>query len=169
MLSALKTKRVRAGLGLLALLAFAGAAVAYFSTSGSGTGSASVGTGTPVSITATISPPAGGLVPGGPPASVSFQVANPGGAGNQEVNTVSLPAGGVQAFSPSDHTTNITGTGAGQCDTSQFSMADVPESVNVGDGQTVGLPHNGSLYFHDSGSPQDGCKGAYLVATFTSN
>jgi hypothetical protein len=31
------------------------------------------------------------------------------------------------------------------------------------------LSNNGNLVFHDSGTNQDGCKNAYLVASFTSN
>jgi hypothetical protein len=165
MLSALKTKRARAGLGLLVLLAFAGGAIAYFTTTGSGSGSAQVGTSSALTINATITPPSGGLVPGGSPASVQFSVSNPS-SGNQYVGTVSLS--GVKAYSDSAHNNDITGTGAGQCDTSQFSMAAVTENQNVGSGSTT-LSTNGSLYFHDSGSNQDTCKNAYLVASFTSN
>lgn len=164
MLSALKTKRARFGLGLLVLLAFSGAAVAYFTTSGSGSGNVQVGTNSALTINATITPASSGLVPGGSPASVAFSVTNP--SGNQYVGTVSL--GSVTAYSDAAHTNNITGTGAGECDTSQFSMTSVSENQDVGSGTTP-LPNGGSLVFHDSGGDQDGCKGAYLVANFTSN
>jgi hypothetical protein len=165
MLSVLKTKRVRVALVGLAALVFAGGAVAYFTASGSGTGNAQVGTSTAMTISATITPPAGGLVPGGTAASVAFNVNNPA-SGNQNVGTVSLS--GVQAYSDAAHTNNITGTGAGQCDTSQFSMAPVTENQDVPSGSTA-LNNPGSLVFHDSGTDQDGCKGAYLVASFNSN
>jgi len=165
MLSALKTKRARAGLGLLVLLAFAGGAIAYFTTTGSGSGNVTAGTSSALTITATINPPAGGLVPGGSPAGVQFAVSNPS-SGNQYVGTVSMT--GVKAYSDSGHTSDITGTGAGQCDTSQFSMASVGENQDVPSGSTT-LSTNGSLVFHDSGSNQDACKGAFLVASFTSN
>ncbi len=165
MLSALKTKRGRVGLGLLVLLAFSGAAVAYFTTTGSGTGNAQVGTSSALTITPTITPPSGGLVPGGTAASVAFSVNNPS-SGNQYVSTVSLS--GVQAYSDSGHTTNITGNGAGQCDTTKFSMTPVTENQNVPSGNTA-LASNGSLVFADSGTNQNACKSAYLVASFTSN
>jgi hypothetical protein len=165
MLSAIKTKRVRIGLGLLALLAFTGAAVAYFTTSGSGSGSAQVGTSSALTISATITPPTGGLVPGGSPATVAFSVNNPS-SGNQYVGSVSLT--GMKAYSDAAHSVDITGTGAGQCDTSQFSMTSVAENQDVGSGSSS-LPNNGSLVFHDSSSNQDGCKNAYLVASFSSN
>jgi hypothetical protein len=165
MLSALKTKRARVGLGLLVLLAFSGAAVAYFTTTGSGAGNVQVGTSSNLTITATITPAAGGLVPGGTPAAVAFSVNNPS-SGNQYVGTVSLT--GVQAYSDSGHTNNITGVGAGKCDTSHFSMAPVAENQDVSSGNT-NLGTNGSLVFADSGGNQDGCKNAYLVASFSSN
>jgi hypothetical protein len=165
MLSALKTKRARVGLGLLLLLAFSGAAVAYFTTTGSGSANVQVGTSSALTINATITPGTGGLVPGGNPAAVSFSVANPS-SGKQYVGTVSLAS--VAAYSDSAHTNNITGTGAGKCDTSQFSMTPVTENQDVPSGNTS-LSNNGSLVFADSGSSQDGCKGAYLVANFTSN
>ena len=167
MLSMLKRKRVRVALVGLAALVFTAGAVAYFTASGTGSGSAQVGNSTsPMNISATITPGTGGLVPGGSPATVSFTVNN-SGSGNQYVNTVSLT--GVQAFSDSAHTINITGTGAGQCDTSQVSMATVTEGQDVPSGGPTTLGTNGSLVFHDSGSNQDGCKGAYLVASFNSN
>ena len=165
MLSALKTKRARVGLGLLLLLAFSGAAVAYFSTTGAGSGNAQVGTSSALTITPTITPPAGGLVPG-TSATVSFSVNNPGG-GKSYVNTVSL--GTVTAYSDSGHTNNITGVGAGKCDTSQFTMSSVSEGLEVSPGNTT-LPNSGTLAFNDEPTvSQDGCKNAYLVATFTSN
>lgn len=165
MLSALKTTRARVGLGLLVLLAFTGAAVAYFTATGSGSGNAQVGTSSALTITATITPGSGGLVPGGNPAGVAFSVNNPS-SGNQQVGTVSLSS--VTAYSDSAHTNNITGTGTGKCDTSAFSMTPVTENQSVGTGNTS-LANSGNLVFADSGSNQDGCKGAYLVASLTSN
>lgn len=166
MLSVLKKKRVRVALVGLGALVFAGGAVAYFTASGSGTGNAQVGTNSAMTISATITPGAGGLVPGGAPASVAFNVNNPS-SGNQNVATVTLT--GVQAYSDSAHTVSIpVGTGPTQCDTSQFSMAPVTENQDVPNGSTA-LTNPGSLVFHDSGTDQDGCKGAYLVASFTSN
>ncbi|HTX32520.1 MAG TPA: hypothetical protein VMD09_14145 [Solirubrobacteraceae bacterium] len=138
--------------------------MAYFTTTGAGSGNAQVGTSSALTINATITPASGGLVPGGTPASVSFSVNNPGG--NQYVSTVTLT--GVQAFSDAGHTNNITGTGAGQCDTTKFTMTPVTENQDVGSGNTT-LGTNGSLAFADSGTNQNACKGAYLVASFTSN
>ena len=167
MLSLLKRKRVRVALVGLTALVFTAGAVAYFTASGTGSGNVQVGNSTsPMTISATITPGTGGLVPGGAAATVSFNVNN-SGTGNQYVNTVSLT--GVQAFSDSAHTINITGTGAGQCDAAQFSMAPVTEAQDVPPGSTPLTTANGQLMFHDSGTNQDGCKNAYLVASFSSN
>ncbi|MGH2869326.1 MAG: hypothetical protein ACRDNK_17410 [Solirubrobacteraceae bacterium] len=166
MLRGLKKKRVLAALGLVAMLTVTGVAFAYFSASGAGSGNAQVGTSTALTINPTITPGAGGIVPGGNPASISLTVNN-GGSGKQNVGTVTMT--GVQAYSDAAHTTNITGSGAGKCDTTQFSMTPVAENQQVPTGGPTALANNGSLVFADSGSNQDGCKGAYLVASFTSN
>jgi hypothetical protein len=166
MRGALRRKRVVVGLGFVAMLAVAGIAIAYFTTSGSGSGNSQVGTSSALTINATITAGTGGIVPGGNPASVAFTVNNPG-SGNQYVGTVTTT--GVQAYSDINHTNNITGTGAGQCDTSQFTLSPVAENVDVPSGNGTALANNGSLVFHDSGTNQDGCKSAYLVASFSSN
>ena len=167
MFRALKNKkRVLAGLGLVATLAITGVAYAYFSATGAGTGNAQVGTSTALAITPTITAGTGGIVPGGNPATVSLAVSN-GGSGKEYVGTVTMT--GVLAYSDAAHTNNITGTGAGKCDTTQFSMAPVVENQEVPAGGPTALTNNGSLVFADSGANQDGCKNAYLVASFTSN
>jgi hypothetical protein len=166
MLRALKKTRVLAVLGLVVALAATGIAVAYFSGSGAGSGNAQVGSSTPVTINPTITAGTGGIVPGGNPAAVSFTVNNPS-SGKQQVATLTMT--GVQAYSDAAHTTNITGVGAGKCDTTQFSMTPVAENQTVPAGGPTSLANNGSLVFADSGTNQDGCKNAYLVASFTSN
>jgi hypothetical protein len=160
MLSALKTKRARAGLAALALLAFAGAAVAYFTATGSGSGSATVGTSSAMTITATVTPGTGGLVPGGNPADVSFSVNNPGKA-TQHVGTVTMT--GVTAYTDNTQSTPVPG-----CSGAWFAMTPVAENQEVGSGNTS-LGTDGSLQFNDVNSSQDACKGVYLVASFTSN
>jgi hypothetical protein len=151
---------------LVAALAVTGVAVAYFSASGAGSGNAQVGNSAALTINPTITAGAGGIVPGGNSATISLTVNNAGNA-KQYVGTVTMT--GVQAYSDAAHTTNISGSGAGKCDTTQFSMAPVTENQTVPAGGPTALTNSGSLVFADSGSNQDGCKGAYLVASFTSN
>ncbi len=159
-------KRVLASLGLVATLAVTGVAVAYFSATGAGSGNAQVGANASLTISPTITPGTGGIVPGGNPAAISFTVNN---AGSAKANVASVTMTGVQAYSDAGHTTSVTGTGAGKCDTTQFSMTPVTENQQVPAGGPTALANNGSLVFADSGSNQDGCKNAYLVASFTSN
>lgn len=160
MLSALRTKRARAGLVVLVLLALTGAAVAYFTTTGSGSGSATAGNSSAVTINATVTPGSGGLVPGGNAADVKFTVSNPSSA-NQNVGTVTLT--GVTAYTDNTQTTTVPG-----CSSSWFTMNAVTANQDVPSGNTT-LTAHGSLQFNDSGTNQDPCKGAFLVANFTSN
>ena len=153
-----KTKWI--ALGIAGVFLFGGAAYAYFTNSGSGTGSGQVGTSSALTINATITPPSGGLVPGGPPAPVTFSVNN-AGTGNQLVGTIHLVS--VEAFTNVGHTTAAT-----TCAVSNFSLADVVANQNVPTGATS-ITAPGSLVFADSGINQDGCKNAYLLLTFSSN
>ena len=162
---AFRTKRFAVALGVVVVLATAGIVLAFFSASGSGTSNAQVGTSSALAITPTITAGAGGIVPGGNPSTVSFSVNNPG-SGKQYVGTVTMTS--VTAYSDAARTVNITGTGAGKCDTTQFSMAPVTENQTIPSGTTT-LTNNGSLVFADSGANQDGCKNAYLTANVTSN
>jgi hypothetical protein len=161
-------KRVLFTLGVATALALSATAIAYFTTTGSGSGNAQVGTNTAITLHATITPPAGGIVPGGPNSSVAFTADNPTGNGAQEVRTISLV--NVKAYSDAGRTTDITGTSAGQCDTSHFSMADVTSNTDVPDGGSLySLAGTGTLVFHDSSTNQDGCKSAYITANISSN
>jgi hypothetical protein len=153
-------------IGLVGMVAMAGAAYAYFTTTGAGTGNAQVGTSTALTITAAITPAAGGIVPGGTGSDVAYSVNNPS-SGHQLVNTVHFT--GVAAYTDALHTIPIaSGTGAAQCDVSQFSIADVIQNQDVPTGITA-LDDHGSLLMANAAFNQDGCKNAYLVASFTSN
>jgi hypothetical protein len=154
------TKKKWLALGIAGVFLCGGAAYAYFTNTGSGTGSGQVGTSTALTISATITPPSGGLVPGGPPAPVSFSVNN-AGTGNQLIGTIHLVS--VEAFTNAGHTTAAT-----TCVVSNFSAADVVANQTVPTGTTA-ITAPGSLVFADSGINQDACKSAYLVLAFTSN
>lgn len=163
-----KTSRRRRliAFGVVGVVAFGGAAYAYFTTTGSGSDNARVGTSQALTITAAITPATGGLVPGGTGSDVVYSVNNPS-TGNQFVNTVHYT--GVLAYSDASHLNAIpTGTGATQCDTSKFSIADVVENQDIDPGGEQLLVH-GTLLMANASFNQDGCKNAYLVASFTSN
>jgi hypothetical protein len=147
--------------GLVGVLAMGGAAYAYYSATGSGSGNTQAGTSTPMTIAATITPDASGLVPGGVPAGVSFTVDNTA-ANDQRVATIHLAS--VTAFTDAGHTTPAAG-----CVTADFTVADVSENQIIPAGTTPAATNDGSLVFADSGINQDACKSAYLVLAFTSN
>jgi hypothetical protein len=161
-----RKRRRLVALGVVGVVALSGAAYAYFTTTGSGTADTQAGTSQAVAITAVITPASGGLVPGGTGSDVLFSVNNPS-TGHQLVNTVHFT--GVVAYTDLAHGTVIpNGTGAGQCDRSQFSMADVVQDQDVPTGLTA-LTDHGTLLLANAAVSQDGCKNAYLVASFTSN
>jgi hypothetical protein len=147
-------------LGLVGLLTMTGAAFGFFTTVGDGTGSTRAGTSTALTISATITPGTGGIVPGGLPAAIAFSVGNTGQA-SQHVDTIHLVS--VEAFTDAAHTATAAG-----CDTSYFSVADVTANQTVPTGTTA-ITAPGSLVFTDSGTSQDACKLAYLLLTFSSN
>jgi hypothetical protein len=155
-------------LALLAVGIFAVAAAvgvyAYFTNSGSGTGSATVGTSAAASISGTSS---ANLYPGAPGISVSITVTN-NSSGHQYVDKVHLAS--VDAFAGPGFTNPIpVGTGAGNCDTSQFSMPDVTIGEDLAAGATS-TTHDGTLSMaNDAANSQDGCKNAVLRLNLTSN
>ena len=157
-----RASRRKKWIALLAvvLVGSGGLAYAYFTTTGSGSASTQVGTSTALTISATITPGTGGIVPGGNPASIAFSVANTGQAA-QLVDTIHLVS--VSAYTDAGHLTPATG-----CVTSAFTMADVTATQTVPTGTTAITAH-GSLVFADNGLNQDACKNAYLSLAFTSN
>lgn len=150
---------------VVGVIGLGGAAYAYFTNNGSGDGETQVGTSANLTINATITAGAGGIVPAGNPALVEFSVDNPGEA-NQMVGTIHLES--VTAYSDALHTDDITGTGAGECDTDAFTVADIVQNQVVPAGTTA-LDDDGSLVFADDATNQDDCKDAYLVLAFSSS
>jgi hypothetical protein len=164
----MKVIKSRKGIALLAVLVVAAVAsfgaYAYFTNSGTGTGSATVGTSVAATITGTSS---ANLYPGGPSVPVSITVKN-NGSGHQFVDTVHFVS--ADAFSGPGFTNPIpVGVGAGKCDTSQFSMADVVVGEDLAAGATSTI-HTGSLFMaNDAAHTQDACQGATLRLNLTSN
>jgi hypothetical protein len=144
-----KKALIATGTGAVAALAIGGLALAYWTTTGSGTGS-----GTAANSNGTIvlhGTFANGITPGSSKA-VSFTADNAG--------TSSLQVGTVST---------VVTTSAG-CNASWFSVADVIENQTIAAGQSgVALAHDGSLVFADDAANQDGCKGATITLTLSSN
>ena len=127
----------------------AGSAFAYWSTTGSGTGDGTTATsnGTIV-LHASF---ANGLTPGAS-TPVSFTADN-AGSSSLQVGTV----------------TTVVTASAG-CDASWFTVAPVVENQTIAASSSgVALANSGSLVFADSASNQDGCKGATITLSLTSN
>ena len=145
-------------------------AYAYFTNSGSGTGTAQVGTSTAVTIAGTVTPGAGGLVPGGNTADATFDITNPG-TGNEWVTNLVLAS--VDAYgSAAAQTAGTPKLSQATCDTSvptAFSMPTVAVNHNIAGGGTYTNTNHGTITYHDTNVPQDGCQGAYLTFNFTSN
>ena len=163
----MNVKRTAAATGAALLLVGGGtAAYAYWTTNGSGTGTGSTGTSQAITIAGTALT---AVTPGGTNSPVNFTATNPA-AGPQQVTSITLT--GVEAFAGPGFTNPITdGTAAGQCDTSQYTMAVVPVAQNVpGGGATTAITATGTLVMaNDTANNQDACKNAVLRLTFTSN
>ena len=154
-----------------AVVAVTGIASAYWTTTGSGTGTAETAADSPMTLHGVMT--AGDiadLTPGGPGAEVSFTVDNPS-SGHQYVGTVTLDS--VDAYASAAHRTagtpKINGTGAGQCDTSQFSMTPVVQNQDVGPGNGTALDDEGTLVLANAAVSQDGCKNAFLTLNLSHN
>jgi hypothetical protein len=147
-------KRIFKSKKALVLLAVAVAAIAavggyaFFTNSGSGTGSATVGSSSAITISGTSTD---ALYPAGPAVDVTITVTNPS-AGAQKVDTV--------------HFTGADDADA-TCDTSVFSMPNVPVGVDIPAGESTQV--TGHLSMADNGQNQNSCQGDALTLNFTSN
>lgn len=127
----------------------AAGAFAYWSTTGSGTGSATnASSNGNVVLHATF---AGGLTPG-----ASEQVAFTGDNGG----TSSLYVGTIHSVVTTSDPTCLAG---------DFTVADVVSNTALAPGASGTALGAGSITFHDSALNQDGCKGATVTLTLTSN
>lgn len=118
-------KVVAIGLAAGITLGAAGAAFAYFTTTGTGTGAASTGSATALTITQT-NPTVGGLVPGGPAATIDLSIHN-GSATSQAVGPVTVAVNAVTSGTLSG--TDSLGNPIGACSTTWYTTT---PSVNVG-------------------------------------
>jgi hypothetical protein len=141
-------------IAVVATLGVSAAAIAYWSASGSGTGSASVATsnGT-LSLAASF---ANGLTPGDTKP-VTFTASNTGSS--------SLRVGTVTSVVSIDSAHASAGCLAGD-----FTVAPVVQDQTIpANTSNVALATPGSIAFADTGVNQDGCKGATVTLTLSSN
>ena len=161
-----KSKKVIALIvGIAAAAALSVGAYAYFTSTGNGSGSASVGTSTAWAVT-TLSATGGPLTPGGPTESITYKVKN-NSTGYQNLANVAISVANADASA----WTSVSG-----CSKNDFSIDgasagalfnDTAQAADLAPGATA----TGTIVLQlvDSGSNQDGCKGAtvplYLSAS----
>jgi hypothetical protein len=139
------------------LLASAGVAYAYWTASGSGSGGAS--TAEPDAITINQTSTVDGLFPGGPAQALAGDFDNPN-PGSIFVATITAAITGVSG-------PNITP--ATPCAAADYQLNDSPMTVNdeIPSGSGVGTWSGGSIQLLNSGSNQNGCKGATVTISYT--
>jgi hypothetical protein len=148
-------------------------AYAYWTTDGTGTGTATVGTDADnLVLHGSV---ADLMYPGGPGATVSFEVDNPSDF-NQSVSEIQLVDVDAYptALDRTNETNELAGCGGPNSATSDFQMADVtvdPATDGDIDPNAVGqdLTTTGTLYMNNLDSNQDACKNAFLTLNLTSS
>lgn len=133
-----------------AVLVGGGVAVAYWTTTGTGTGTATAGTTTAFAVTQTNSPT--GLYPGGPAASLSLSVNNPG-----------TTAARFTVISGTPTSTDKPGCAAGDFAVSIGAIA----PTTLAPGGTQAFPAVGTVALTETGSNQDACKDAVVTITYS--
>ena len=152
------TRRRVAAAGALFLLAAIGA-YAYWSGGGSGSGSATTGSPSTITVTQTANP--SGLYPGGPSAALSGKFNNPN-SGPVFVHEINATIASVTG-------PNITEENP--CDADDYQLDGFPVAVDqqVPNGTAQGSWSGASIKLINSGTNQDGCKGATVNLAYTAN
>ncbi len=146
---------------LACLLVSAASAYAYWTSGGTGSGSAATGTTTGITVNQTSTPT--GLYPGGPAQPLSGNFTNTN-SGPIQVASVNATIASV---------TKATGAPAGPCTATDFTLSGFPTTTitpaEIPSGTGVGSWSGGSIAMVNSASNQDGCKGATVNISYTSN
>jgi hypothetical protein len=135
-------------------------AFAYFTSTGAGTGTAGVGSSSPVTIAQVGS--TSGLVPNGPPQTITYKVTNPAANGSEYVGQVTVSVASIA------NAGNATGTNVDACAPGLFTVAqgtaintDLASGASATGTATISLP--------DDGKNQNNCQGATVNLSFSSN
>jgi hypothetical protein len=147
-----------AAIGGCALMA-AAAGYAYWTNGGSGSGTAATGTNVAITVTQTTTP--SGLYPGGPAAALAGQFNNTN-ASKVYVNQVSATIASVTG-------PNITVPNPRTAADYQLNGFPVTVGAEVPSGTAQGSWTGASIQLLNSATNQDGCKGATVNLTYTSN
>lgn len=146
-------------IGVVAALALAAGAYAYWTAGGSGTGSAATGTNVGITVIQTSTPT--GLYPGATPAGLSGNFNNTNASKvlvHQVSATIGTPTG-----------PNIDG--GHPCTAADYQLGGFPITVDaeVDSGTGVGAWTGGTIQLKNTATNQDGCKGATVPLTYSSN
>lgn len=153
-----RAKMVVAGSVVLATVG-GGVAFAYWSSTGSGTGTGSTSTGASSLVVAQTSAPTD-LAPGVAPEAITGTITNKA-ANSALVNSVTVSISGVTPAA------NASGT----CDATDYTLTNPTVALNkdVASGATISFS-GPTLGFNDkSGTNQDGCKGATVNLSYSTN
>ena len=151
-----KSKLILAGIATIAITG--GSAIAYWTTTGTGSGSAAVGTSTAVMVTqlGTIT----ALTPGSTAQAIDFKITNPA-ATNQTIAAVAVSISGV---------TGLNITVSRPCSAADFILVQPTAiSTDLTPGDHTYSPSGATLQLTNSGSNQDGCKGATVALAFAAS
>lgn len=153
-------KKLRIAVGVIAALALSAGAYAYWTAGGTGSGSAATGTNVGVTVVQTSAPV--GLYPGGPTSALSGTFTNTND-GPVYVNTVSATISSVTR-------TAAAIAAALPCATTDYTLSGFPLTINAevlaNDTSTWS---GGTIQMVNSAANQDGCKGATVNITYSSN
>ncbi len=150
----MKKKTVAVAIVGVSILGGSLAAYAYWTTTGSGTGSAS--TGTTSAITAVQTSTISGLRPGAAAQTLSGNFTNTTNSGGTVwVTSVTASISGVSG-------------GAGACSAADYTLANPVMTVgaDIPAGTAQGAWTGATLQFNNTGSNQDGCKGATVALAY---
>jgi len=153
-------RKLSIAVGLVAVIALSAGAYAYWTQAGTGTGSAATGTNVGITIVQTSTP--ADLYPGGPTAPLSGTFLNTN-SGPVYVNDVSATITSVTR-TPAAIAANAA------CGAADYQLNGFPLSI---DGEVLADDTSTwtgtSIQLLNTGLNQDGCKGATVNITYTSN
>lgn len=151
-------KKLSIAVGLVAVMALSAGAYAYWTQAGSGSGSAATGTNVAITVVQTSTP--ADLYPGGPTAALSGTFTN--------TNDGPVYVGTVSASISSVSGPNITaGT---PCTAADYTLVGFPLTINAEvRADDTSTWSGGTIQMVNSGTNQDGCKGATVNIGYTSN
>jgi hypothetical protein len=145
-----KRRLIPVALAILVLVVGSGVAYAYWSSAGSGPGSAGVGTSQALTVTQTLPLPSN-LVPGGAAQNVTVHIVNPA-TFSQSLSAVAITV----------HAATLPAL----CQAGWFTVTNPTIALPIVLATTTSTDQVGTIKLIESGTNQDGCKGATIQLDF---